>query len=81
MIPGKFAIQKSKVIMKVPRVIQNARIWCTTHVTRRGTLELIIGLKRRNNQILVSLNWMKEMNKSVTFYLLQIDQSVTNIDG
>jgi len=33
--------------MEVPRVTQNTRIWYATGVTRRGTLDLIIGLARR----------------------------------
>jgi len=41
---------------------------------------MIVGLERRNNQILMSLNWLKEMKKSVTFYLLQTDRSITKID-
>ena len=56
--------------MEVPRVSQNTGIWCATGVIRRDTLELIIRLARRNNQMLVSLNWLKEMKKSVKFYLL-----------
>ena len=46
--------------------------WCH----KKGILELIVRLERRNNQMLVSL-----MKKSVTFYQLQIDQSVTKING
>ena len=47
---------------------------------KKGTLELIIGLERRNNQILMSLNWLEGTKKSVMFYLLQTDLSVTKID-
>ena len=36
--------------MEVSRVSQNTGIWCATGVIRRGTLELIVGLERRNNQ-------------------------------
>jgi len=49
MILGKFTFQKRKVIIEVPRVIQNTRIWCVTGVTRRDTLELIVGVERKNN--------------------------------
>ena len=42
---------------------------------------MIVGLARRNNKILISMNWLKRMKISVTFYLLQIDRSVTKIDG
>ena len=45
-----------------------------------GALELIVGFKRRNKQMLMSLNWLEGMKKSVTFYLLQTDQSVTKIN-
>jgi len=31
--------------------------------------------------MLMSLNWLKEMKISVTFYLLQIDRLVIKIDG
>jgi len=34
-----------------------------------------------NKQMLMSLNWLKEMKNSTTFYLLQTDQLVTKIDG
>jgi len=37
--------------------------------------------KGKNNQMIISLNWLKAMKNSVTFYLLQIDQLVTKIDG
>ena len=37
--------------------------------------------KEKNNQMLMLLNWLKEMKNNVTFYLLQTDQSVTKIDG
>ena len=66
--------------MKVLKITQNTRIWCAIGV-KKGTLELIIGLERRNKQMLMSLNWLEGMKKSVTFYLLQIDLSVTKIDG
>jgi len=64
--------------MEVPQVIQNIRIWCATSVTRRGTLELIVGLARRN-KILMSINWLEGMKISVTFYLLQTNRSVIRI--
>jgi len=81
MIPGKFTFQNRRIIVEVPRVTQNTRIWYATGVTRRGTLELTVGLERRNKQVLVSLNWLNEMKKSVTFYLLQTNRSITKIDG
>ena len=81
MILGKFTFQKRRVIMKVPRVMQNTRIWCATSVTRRDALELIVGLERRNNKMLMSLNWLKGIKISMTFYLLQTDRSITKIDG
>jgi len=59
--------------MEVPRVTQNTRIWRATIVTRRGTLDLSVSFERRNNQMLISLNWLKEMKNSATFYLLQTD--------
>ena len=80
MIPGKFTFQKRRVIMKFSKVTQNKRIWCATGVTRRGTLELIVRLVRRKNQMLMSLNWLEGMEKSVTFYLLQTDRLVIKID-
>jgi len=52
------------------------KIWCATIVIRRDTLELIVRLARRNNKMLMSLNWLKGMIISVMFYLLQTDQSV-----
>ena len=79
-IPSKLTLRKRRVIMKVSRVTQNIRIWCATGITRRGTLELIVGLIRRNNEMLMSLNWLKGMKISVMFYLLQIDRSVIKID-
>jgi len=81
MIPGKVIIQRRRVIMEVPLVIQNIRVWRATTVTRRGTLELIVGFERINNQMLMSLNWLEKMKNSETFYLLQTDQLVTKIDG
>ena len=56
MIPGKFIIQWRRVIMKVPWVTQNIEILHATIIKRRGTLELIIGFERRNNQMLKSMN-------------------------
>ena len=70
MIPGKFIIQGRRVIMKVPRVTQNARIWHVTIVTRRGTLDLSVSFERRSNQMLISLNWLKEkkiMSRSICY--------------
>jgi len=67
--------------MEVPRVTQNTKFWYATGVTRRGTLKLIVRLVRRNNKMLMSLNWLKEMKMSVMFYLLQTDRSVAKIDG
>jgi len=63
-------VQVRRVIMEASRVTQNIKIWYATIVTRRGTLELIVGFERRNNQMLMSLNWLKKMKISVTFYLL-----------
>ena len=63
MIPGNFTFQRRKVIMKDPQITQNIRIWCVTGVTRRSTVELIVGVERRNNQILMSLNWLEGMKK------------------
>ena len=80
MIPGKFIIQGRRVIMKVSWVTQNKRIWRATIVTRRGTFDLSVGFERRNNKMLMSLNWLEEMKNSATFCLLQIDQLVTKID-
>ena len=81
MIPGKFTFQKRRIIMEVLRITQYTRIWCVGIATRSSILELIVGLERRNNQMLMSLNWLKEMKISVTFYLLQTDWSVKKIDG
>jgi len=80
-IPSKVTFQRRKIIIEVPRVTQNTRIWCATSVTRIDILELIVGLTRKNNHMLMSLNWLKGMKKSVTFYLSQTDQSVIKIDG
>ena len=79
MISGKFIIQERRVIMKVSQKTQNTKIWRTTIVTRRGTFDLSAGFERRNNQMLMSLNWLKEMSNA-TFYLLQTDQLITKID-
>jgi len=81
MISGKLIIQGRRVIKEVPRVTQNIEIWHATIVIRRGTLELIVGFERKNNQMLISLNWLEKMKNIVTFYLLQTDQLVTKIDG
>ena len=59
---------------------------CATSVIRRGILELIVGLTKRNNKKLIPLNWMKGIKInvikiSVTFYLLQTVRSVTKING
>jgi len=80
MILRKFITQEKRVIMKVLRVTQNTRIWRATIVTRRGTLDLSVGFERRNNQMLILLNWLKEIKNNATFYLLQTDQLVTKID-
>ena len=56
MIPGKLTLQKRRVIMKIPWVTQNTRMWCVTGITRRGTLELIVELARKNKKMLMSLN-------------------------
>ena len=64
--------------MKVPLIL---RIWYATDVTRRGTLELIVRLERKNNQMLMSLNCLEGLKNNVTFYLLQKDRSVIKIDG
>ena len=48
--------------MKVPWVTQNIGIYRAIIVTRRGTLDLSVGFERRNNQMLMSLNWLKEMS-------------------
>jgi len=37
--------------MKVLWVTKNTKIWYPIGVTRRGILELIIGLARRNNKM------------------------------
>ena len=66
--------------MEVSQVTQNTKIWCATCFTRRGTLELIVELERRNKQMLMLLNWLEEIKNSATFYLLQIDQLITKID-
>jgi len=79
--PSKFITQGRSVIMKVSRVTQNIRIWRATIVTKKGTLDLSVGFERRNNQMLMSLNLLKEMKNSATFYLLQIDQLVIKING
>ena len=42
--------------------------------------DLSVGFKRRNNQMLMLLNWLEEMQNSATFYLLQTNQLVTKID-
>jgi len=75
---------KERVIMKVSRVTQNTRIGCATGVRRRGPFELIVGVARRNNKMLISLNWLKGIKINVMiyvmFYLLQIYQSAIKID-
>ena len=71
MIPDKFSLQRRRVIMKVPQVTQNTRIWCATGVTRSGIFEPVVGLVKRNNKKLISLKWLKGMKISVMFYLLQ----------
>jgi len=38
---------KKEKIMKIPRITENIRIWCTTGVTRKGILELIVGLTKK----------------------------------
>ena len=78
MILGKFIIQR-RVKMEVPRVIQNIGIWHATIVIKRGILELIVGFKRRNNQMPMSLNRLEKMKNSATFYLFT-DKSVINKD-
>ena len=79
-ILSKFIIQGRRVIMKVPRVTQNTRIGRATIITKRCTLDLSVSFEK-NNQMVMSLNWLKEMKNSATFYLLQTDQLVTKIDG
>ena len=69
MIPGKFSLKRRRLLIAVPRVTQNKRIWCATDVTRRGILDMIVGLAKRNNKKLIPLNWLKGMKISVTFYL------------
>ena len=81
MIPSKFIIQGRRVIIKIPPVTQNIRIGRATIVTKRGTLDLSVVFERRNNQMLMSLNWLKKIKNSATFYLLQTDQLVTKIGG
>jgi len=44
-----------------------------------GTLGLIVGFKRRNNQMPMSLNRLEKMKNSATFYLFT-DKSVINKD-
>ena len=39
-IPGKHTLLKRRLIMEVPRVTQNTRIWCATDVTGRGTIRV-----------------------------------------
>ena len=80
MIIGELTLRRIRVITKVSRVTKNTRIWSATGCTRRGALELIVGLAKRN-KMLMSLNWLKGMKISVMLYLLQTDQSVTKIDG
>jgi len=80
MIPDKLIFQGRRVIIKVSWVTQNKRIWYATGVTRRGALELIVEFERRNNQMLMSLNWLEGMKISVTFYMLQTDRSIIKID-
>ena len=75
---GQVTLQKRRVIMKVSRVIQNIRICCATGVIRKGMLELSVGLKRRNNQMPMSLNWLKGMKISNVLYVT--DRSVGNKD-
>ena len=48
---------------------------------KKGHIRSSVGFERRNNQMLISLNWLKEMKNNVTFYLLQTNQLVTKIDG
>ena len=48
---------------------------------KKGHISLSVGFERRNNQMLMSLNWLKEMKNSAKFYLLQTDQLVTKIGG
>jgi len=79
MISGKLIFKKRRVTMDVSCVTQNTRIWYATSIIRRGTLELIVRLTRRNNKMLISVNMLEGIKISVTFYLLQTDQSVIKI--
>ena len=76
-IPDKFIIQERRVIIEVSRVTQKKK-QPDANVTRRGTLDPSVGFKRRNNQMLMSLNLLKKMKNSAIFYLLH--RSVGNKD-
>jgi len=65
--------------MKVPRITQNTRIWCAIGVTRKGTLELIVELERRNNQI--SVVELAERDEEKCDVLSVTNSLVSNKDG
>jgi len=50
--------------------------WCH----KMGRIRVDCWTQKKKQQDIVLLNWLKEMKKSVMFYLLQTDESVIKID-
>ena len=48
---------------------------------KKGHIRSKCWIQNKKQPMLMSLNWLEEMKNSATFYLLQIDQLITKIDG
>ena len=79
MIPGKFIIQGRSNNESFMGNSKHKNLMCN-YCHKKGHIRSSVGFERRNNQMLMSLNWLKEMKNNTTFYLLQTEL-VTKIDG